>query len=155
DPAGRIVAERMRVSLGQPVVVENVAGANGGIGTGRVARAANDGYTVGLGLWNTHVANAGLYALPYDVVNDFEPVSLFVTMQYVIVANKAIVANDLKELIAWLKAHPNQASQGSAGVGSGGHLTGALLQKMTGTRFQHVPYRGSAPALQDLVAGQV
>jgi tripartite-type tricarboxylate transporter receptor subunit TctC len=149
------MAERMRVSLGQPVVVENVAGANGGIGTGRVARATGDGYTVGLGLWNTHVANATLYALPYDVVNDFEPVSLLVTTPWVIVANKAIVANDLKQLIAWLKANPDKASQGSAGVGSGGHLSGVLLQKMTGTRFQHVPYRGSAPALQDLVAGRV
>ena len=155
DPAGRIMAERMRVSLGQPVVVENIAGANGGIGTGRVARAASDGYIVGLGLWNTHVANAALYALPYDVVSDFEPVSLFVTTPYIIVANKAVLANDLKELIAWLKATPDKASQGSAGVGSGGHLSGILLQKMTGTRFQHVPYRGSAPALQDLVAGQV
>jgi len=149
------MAERMRVSLGQPVVVENVAGANGGIGTGRVARATGDGYTVGLGLWNTHVANAALYALPYDVVNDFEPVSLLVAYPFVIVANKAIVANDLKELIAWLKANPGRASQGSAGVGSGGHLSGVLLQKMTGVRFQHVPYRGSAPAVQDLVAGQV
>jgi tripartite-type tricarboxylate transporter receptor subunit TctC len=149
------MAERMRVSLGQPVVIENVAGANGGIGTGRVARATADGYTIGLGLWNTHVANAALYTLPYDVVNDFEPVSLFVTTPYVIVANKAIVAHDLKELIAWLKANPDKASQGSAGVGSGGHLSGVLLQKITGARFQYVPYRGSAPALQDLVAGQV
>jgi tripartite-type tricarboxylate transporter receptor subunit TctC len=110
---------------------------------------------VGLGLWNTHVSNAALYTLPYDVVNDFEPVSLFVTTPYVILANKAIVANDLKELIAWLKANPDKASQGGAGVGTLGHVSGVLLQKMTGTRFQYVPYRGSAPAMQDLVAGQI
>jgi tripartite-type tricarboxylate transporter receptor subunit TctC len=155
DVVGRVLAERMRASLGRPVIVENVSGANGSIGTGWVARATGDGYTVGLALWNTHVANAALYALPYDVVNDFEPVSLFVTYPFVIVANKAIAAKDLKDLIGWLKANPNNASQGSAGIGSGGHLSGVLLQKMTGARFQHVPYRGSAPALQDLVAGQV
>jgi len=111
DTAGRIMAERMRVSLGQPVVIENVTGASGSIGTGRVARATSDGYTLGLGIWNTHVGNAALYTLPYDVVNDFGPVSLFVTSPYVILANKAIVAKDLKELIAWLKANPDKASK--------------------------------------------
>jgi tripartite-type tricarboxylate transporter receptor subunit TctC len=153
DAAGRIMAERMRVSLGQPVIIENVAGANGSIGTGKVARASGDGYTFGLGPWNTHVSNVALYALPYDVSNDFEPVALFVRYALLLAAKKTIAANDLSELIVWLKA--NKASLGSAGVGSVGHVSSFLLQKMTGATLQHVPYRGSAPAMQDLVAGQV
>jgi tripartite-type tricarboxylate transporter receptor subunit TctC len=155
DPVGRILAERMRVSLGQPVVIENIAGANGSIGTGRVARASPDGYTLGLGFWNTLVANGAIYTLPYNVLTDFEPVALLVTTPLVIVAKKAMPANDLKELIAWLKANPGDAAQGSVGVGSQGHLAGILFQRATGTRFQHVPYRGSAPAMQDLLAGQI
>ena len=155
DPVGRILAERMQVSLAQPVVIENVAGANGSIGTGRVARAAPNGYTLSFGGWNTHVANGAVYTLPYDVLNDFEPVSLFASYALVIVAKKKMPANDLNELIAWLKANPGNASQGSAGIGSMGHCTGVFFQNITGTRFQHVPYRGSAPAMQDLVAGQI
>jgi tripartite-type tricarboxylate transporter receptor subunit TctC len=154
DTVGRVIAERMRASLGQPVVIENVGGANGSIGVGRVARAAPDGYTLCLGVWNTHVSNGALYTLPYDVLNDFEPVSLLASFSSMIVARKAMPANDLKELIAWLKANPG-ASQGSAGVGSMGHIGGVYFQNAIGTRIQHVPYRGSAPAMQDLVAGQI
>jgi tripartite-type tricarboxylate transporter receptor subunit TctC len=155
DSASRVMAERMRVSLGQPVIIENVAGANGSIGIGRLAQAAPDGYTFGLGPWNTHVSNAALYTLPYDVRDDFEPVASFVTYTLIVAAKKALPVNNLKEFIAWLKANPNKASLGSAGVGSVGHVSSALFQKMSGTAFQHVPYRGSAPAMQDLVAGQV
>jgi len=155
DSVGRILVERMRASLGQPVIIENVTGANGSIAVGRVARAAPDGYTLSLGLWNTHVSNGALYALQYDVLNDFEPVGLLASFSSMIVARKAMPANDLKEFIAWLKANPSKASQGSAGVGSMGHLGGVYFQSTTGTRIQHVPYRGSAPAMQDLVAGQV
>src|SRR5450755_1868459 len=155
DTVGRVVAERMKAVLGQPVIIENVSGANGSIATGRVARAAPDGYTLSLGLWNTHVSNGALYVLPYDVLNDFEPVSLLASFSSMIVARKDMPANDLKEFIAWLKANPNTASQGSAGIGSVGHIAGVYFQNTTGTHIQHVPYRGSAPAIQDLVAGRI
>jgi len=155
DTVGRVLAERMKAALGQPVVIENVSGANGGTAVGRVARAAADGYTLCLGVWNTHVSNGALYALSYDVLNDFAPVALLASFSSMIVARKAMPANDLKELIAWLKADPGKASQGSAGVGSMGHLGGVYFQRISGTRLQHVPYRGSAPAMQDLVAGQI
>ena len=155
DALARILAERMTASLGQPVVVENMSGANGSIAIGRVARAAPDGYTLCLGLWNTHVSNGALYSLQYDVMNDFEPISLLASFSSIIAARKSLPANDLKEFIAWLKANPNSASQGSAGAGSLGHIGGVYFQNVTGTRIQHVPYRGSAPAMQDLVAGQI
>jgi tripartite-type tricarboxylate transporter receptor subunit TctC len=155
DAVGRVVAERMSASLGQPVIIENVGGANGSIGVGRVARATPDGYTLSLGVWNTHVSNGALYALPYDVLNDFEPVSLLASFSSMIVVRKSMPANDLQEFIAWLKANPSKASQGSAGAGSMGHISGVYFQSITGTHIQHVPYRGSAPAMQDLVAGQI
>jgi tripartite-type tricarboxylate transporter receptor subunit TctC len=155
DTVIRIVSEKMKDSLGQPVIIENVGGAGGSVGVGRVARAAPDGYTIVMGIWNTHVANGALYSLTYDVVTDFEPVSLLVTAPYVLVARKTIPASNLSELVDWLKANPGKASQGSAGVGGMSHVTGALLQNKTGLRFQHVPYRGSAPAMQDLVAGHI
>ena len=155
DTVGRIVAERMRVSLGQPVVIENVTGANGTIGTGRVARAAPDGYTVVFGIWNTHVANGALYPLQYDVLKDFEPIALIASYPYLIVANKTIPASDLKGLVTWLKANPGKATAATVGVGSAQHVGSVLLQKMTDTRFQFVPYRGAAPAMQDLLAGHV
>ena len=155
DTVGRVLAERMKSALGQPVVIENVSGANGSTAVGRVARAAADGYTLSLGVWNTHVSNGALYVLPYDVLNDFEPVALLASFSSMIVARKAMPANDLKELVAWLKANPGKAYQGSAGVGSMGHLGGVYFQNISGTRLQHVPYRGSAPAMQDLVAGQI
>jgi tripartite-type tricarboxylate transporter receptor subunit TctC len=149
DVIGRLLTERMRASLAQPIIIENVAGANGSIGTGRVARAAPDGYTLVVGLWNTHVANGALYALQYDLLNDFEPVALISSAPSLIVAKKAMPANNLKELIAWLKANP------AAGNGSAAHIAGVLFRNETGTRFQFVPYRGAGPAMQDLVAGQI
>jgi tripartite-type tricarboxylate transporter receptor subunit TctC len=155
DTAVRILAERMRVSLGQNVIIENVTGANGSIGVGRVARAAGDGYTTIAGGWDTHVMNGALYPLSYDVVQDFEPISLFRSTPYLILSSNAIPANDIEGLITWLKAHPNKASAGSNGAGSPQQVGGLLFQSLTGTRFPFVPYRGSGPAMQDLVAGQI
>ena len=155
DTIARIVAERLRVTLGRPVIVENITGAGGSIGTGRVARATPDGYTLILGNWATHVVNGAVLALQYDVLNDFEPVSLVASQPMLIVAKKAVPATNLKELIAWLKANPGKASQGTAGAGSATHIAGVFFQNETGTRLPLVTYRGSAPAMQDLVAGQI
>jgi tripartite-type tricarboxylate transporter receptor subunit TctC len=155
DTLARILAERMRASLGQTVVIENVTGAGGSIGTGRVARAAPDGYTLVIGIWTTHVVNGAIYALQYDVLNDFEPVALLANNPQVIVAKKSMPANDLKGLIAWLKLNPDKASAGTAGVASPQHVLGVFFQSATGTRFQFVHYRGGGPATQDLVAGQI
>jgi tripartite-type tricarboxylate transporter receptor subunit TctC len=155
DTLARIVAERMRASLGQPIVIENVTGAGGSIGTGRVARAAPDGYTLVIGIWTTHVVNGAIYPLQYDVLNNFEPIALLANNPQLIVAKKSMPANDLKGLIAWLKANPNKASAGTAGVGSPQHILGVFFQNATDTRFQFVHYRGGGPATQDLVAGQI
>jgi tripartite-type tricarboxylate transporter receptor subunit TctC len=156
DTIGRIVPERMRASLGQPIVIENVPGANGTIGTGRVARAAADGYTLSMGSFNSHVVNGAIYALPYDVLKDFAPVALIASSGgSVIVGRKTLPADDLKGLIAWLKANPGKALAGTPGVGSSTQVHGVFLQSLTGTSFTQVPYRGAAPAMQDLVAGQI
>ena len=155
DAIGRIMAEGLRASLRQTLIIENVAGAAGSIGTGRVARAAPDGYTLIFGNWASHVVNGAVYSLQYDVLNDFEPVSLIATQPMVIVARKTLPATDLKELVAWLKANPDKASAGGAGAGSANHVATVFFQKQTGTRFQSVPYRGGAIAMQDLLAGQI
>lgn len=155
DTIARTLAEQMRVSLGQPVVLENVTGAAGSIGAGRVARAEGDGYTLIIGVWGTHVLNGAIYPLPYDLLKDFEPISLVASNPMVIVAKKAVPANNLAELIAWLKANPDKASAGTTGTGGASHVAAILFQKETSTRFQFVPYRGLAPAMQDLVAGQI
>jgi tripartite-type tricarboxylate transporter receptor subunit TctC len=155
DVIGRILAERMRATLGQTVIIENVTGANGTIGVGRVARATPDGYTISIGHWSTHVVNGAIYQLQYDLLNDFEPISLIASNSYVIVAKNAVPANDLKGFITWLKANPDKASEGTAGAGSPQHIGGVFFQKATGTSFQFVPYRGAAPAMQDLLAGQI
>ena len=155
DVVARAVAEPMRAVLGQPIVIENVSGAGGSIGVGRAARAAPDGYTLSLGQTGSHVMNGAVYLLPYDLVSDFEPVGLIATDPMLIVAKSAMAADDLKSLIAWLKANPDKANLGNAGVGSLSHIAGILFQKKSGTRLGSVPYRGAAPALQDLVAGQI
>src|SRR5262245_29277442 len=156
DTVARILAEPMRASLGQSVIIENVTGAAGTVGTGRVARAVPDGYTLVVGFWGTHVLNGALYSLQYDVLKDFEPIALLTSNPQLIVAKSAMPAKNLNELIAWLKANPDKASQGTAGVGSPAHVSGVFFQRMTGTRFQFVPYsRGAAPAMQDLIAGQI
>ena len=153
DTIGRVVAEGMRASLGQPVVIDNVGGAAGSLATGKVARAAPDGYTIGLGSGTTHVANGAIYSLNYDVVTSFEPVSMLTIQPMVIVAKKTMQADTLHDLIAWLRANPDKASQGTAGAGSTSHLAGIFFQMATGTRYQFVPYRNTG--MQDLMAGLI
>jgi tripartite-type tricarboxylate transporter receptor subunit TctC len=155
DTMARIMADRMRISLRQPVIVENVVGAGGSLGVGRVARANPDGYTIAIGNWGTHVANGAMYSLSYDLVADFEPVAILPHEPLLIVANKAAPAQDLKGLISWLRAHPDKVSMATSGVGGPSHIAGLLFQQLTGARFQLVPYRGAAPAMQDVVAGQL
>jgi tripartite-type tricarboxylate transporter receptor subunit TctC len=155
DALARIIAEAMRRSLRQPIIIENVAGATGSIGVGRAVRATGDGYTLSIGTVSTHVLTGALYALPYDLLKDLTPVAQLATEPVLIVTRKSMPAKDLTELITWLKANPDRISQGTPGAGSLGHVGGLLFQKETGTRFQFVPYRGSAPAVQDLVAGQI
>jgi tripartite-type tricarboxylate transporter receptor subunit TctC len=155
DVLARFLAERMRGSLGQPIVIENVTGAAGTIGVGRVVRASADGYTVQIGTSTTNVMTGALYSLQFDLMTDLEPIIQIASEPMMIVGKKDFPAGNLKELIAWLKANPGKASVGIPGVGGTGHLTGLAFQKETGTTFQFVPYRGNAPALQDLVAGQI
>ena len=155
DTNARVVAEGMRASLGQPVVIENVTGASGSIGAGRVARAAPDGYTIVYGANVTHVLNAAVYKLNYDVVADFEPIALIGNTPWLVAARKDFPANDLRGLIAWLKANPDKASSGTAGPGSPSHIGGVLFQSVTGTRFQLIPYKGTAPSIPDLVSGNL
>ena len=153
DVIGRLLAERMRKPLGQPVIVENVTGADGTIGTGRAARARPDGYTIDVGGAGNHVFNGALYSLQYDLLNDFAPISTLALTPQVLFAKKALPPNDLNELIAWLKANPNKAS---AGIGAPAiHILTALFLRETGTQFTLVPYRGAAPATQDLLASQI
>jgi tripartite-type tricarboxylate transporter receptor subunit TctC len=145
----------MRRSLGQTVIIENLAGANGTLGVGRGARAAGDGYTLVMGGWDTFVANGAVYTLRYDLLNDFSPIALVATQPLLIVAKKAVPVNDLKGFVAWLKDNQDKASAGTAGVGGVQHVAALYFQNRTDTRFGLVPYRGGAPALQDLVAGQI
>ncbi len=156
DILARIVAEGMRGPLGQSVVIENVAGASGTIGVGRVARAAPDGYTLSIGNWGTHVVNGAVQHLPYDLINDLAPIAILPGNPYVVFANAAVPAKTLAELIAWLKAAPGKATAATGGPGSPQHIVGVFFQNRTGTQFQFVPYRGGvAPALQDLMAGRI
>ena len=155
DAVGRILADGMRAPLGQPVVIENVGGASGSIGVGRVARAAPDGYALVLGNWASNVLNGAIFTLPDDLLSDFSAVARLGNEPLLIVSKKTMPANDLKELTTWLKAHPGQATQGTAGPGSVSHVAGVFFQKETGTRFRFVSYRGLGPAMQDLVAGQI
>jgi len=155
DAIARTLAEHMRRSLSQPVIVENVGGASGSIGAGRVARAAADGYTILSAGWVSQVSNAAVYRLSYDVVKDFDPVALLATEPLIVVGRTSLPARDLRELIDWLKANPGRALQGTAGPGSVSHVAGVLFQKQTGTSFHFVPYRGASQILPDLVAGRI
>jgi len=155
DPIARILADHLTVTLGQPVVIENVTGAGGSIGVSRAARAAPDGYTVSIGNWLSHVGASAVYPVQYDVLKDFEAVSLLTNSPILITARKDFPANDLKELIAWLKANPDKATAATVGAGSASQVSGVYFQRATGTRFQFVPYRGGGPAVQDEVAGHV
>ena len=153
DTVGRILAEGMKKSLAQPIIIENVAGADGSIGAGRAARAKPDGYTIDLGFLGNHVLNGAIYSLQYDVLNDFAPISLLVTGKVFLFARRTIPANNLNEFIAWLKANPNRASMGISG--SSLRAIDVWFRMETGTRYTLVPYRGVAPAMQDLVSGQI
>ena len=157
DVIARVVTDHMRGTLGQPLVIENVPGANGTLGIGRVARAKPDGYTLAFSVSSaTHVLNPAFYALPYDVIDDFDPVGMITRdAGQVVVVKRAMPASDLKELIAWMRANPGKATLGHTGPGSPAHVAGILFQKQTGTSLQDVPYRNAGQAMQDVIAGHV
>jgi tripartite-type tricarboxylate transporter receptor subunit TctC len=155
DTLGRLMAEHMRTSLGQPIIIENVTGAGGSIGVGRVARATPDGYTLGIGQVSTNGFNGATYNLPYDLLNDLAPVGLLSIAPMWIMSKQGMPANSMKELVTWLKANPNKATMAAIGWGGASHLCGVYFQKETGTQITFVPYRGAAPANQDLVAGHL
>ena len=155
DTLARILTERMGRTLGQTVIVENTTGAAGTIGVGRVARAAPDGYTIGIGHWSTHVVNPAIYPLTFDILNDFEPLGMIATNPQVLVSRKDFPANDLRTLIAQVKANGDKTTAGTAGVGAASHIGGLYFEEKTGTKLRFIPYRGGGPALQDLVAGQI
>ena len=155
DAMTRILAERMKMTLGEAILVENTTGAGGSIGVGRVVHSPPDGYTVGFGHLGTHVANGAIYKLGYDLVNDLEPVVLLPSNPMVIVSKNAVPAKSLPELLAWLKSQPQPATAGTAGAGSGSHVAGLAFEAAGGITLQYVPYRGTGPALNDLVAGQI
>ncbi len=155
DVLSRVLGERIRAALGQPVLIENVTGAGGSIGVGRVVSAAPDGYTISIGHFGTHVANGAIYPLKYDLLNDLDPVVRLPSNPMIVITRKNFPAADLKDLVARLKAAPGRISAGTAGAGSGSHIASLLLQSLTGVQMSFVPYRGTGPALQDLVAGQI
>ncbi|SDS15298.1 tripartite tricarboxylate transporter substrate binding protein BugD [Bradyrhizobium canariense] len=155
DAMARIMAERMQRALGQTIMIENVTGAGGSLGVGRVVRAPADGYTVGFGHLGTNVANGAIYNLGYDLVTDLAPVVMLPSNPMIIVSKNAVPAKTLPELLAWLRAKPAPPIAGTAGAGSGSHIAGLYFENVTGIKLQYVPYRGTAPALNDLVAGQL
>jgi len=152
DTTARIMAEKMRPLLGQPIIIENVGGAGGSIAVGRVARAAPDGYTIDIGQWDTHVGSI-IYNLNYDLQKDFEPVGLISVNPQLMVAKKNLPANDLKALVAWMKANPGEAK--FVNQNAAAHVSGILLQQLTNTKVTFIPYRGAGPAMTDLISGQV
>jgi tripartite-type tricarboxylate transporter receptor subunit TctC len=155
DVIARIVAQGMGEALGQTIVVENTTGAGGTIGEGRISRATPDGYTIGIGQWGTNVASGAIYNLPYDLMKDFEPVGLIATQPFFIVARKDMPANNLKELMAWLRANGDKANEGNSGVGTPSHVGGILFQKAVGVPLTMVPYRGAGDSTTALLAGQI
>jgi len=155
DALARAVSERLRQALGQPILIENVTGAAGTIGVTRAVRSPGDGYTLSFGHLGTHVINGAIYSLPFDLINDLEPVVLLGSNPMLIVSKNAVPAKSLKELIAWLKENQGKASIGTAGIGSGAHFSALYFQSLIGTKIPYVAYRGTGPAIQDLVAGQI
>ena len=155
DTLARITAERMRRSLGQTVVVENIVGASGTLGVGRVARATPDGYQLILGHWGTHVLSGAVHTLNYDLQKDFEPVAMIATNPLILVTRNSMPAANVKELIAWLKANSAKATYGTSGVGSASHVSGVYFQNLTGTRIEPINYKGGAPAMADVMGGQI
>ncbi len=155
DAIIRNLGERMRVSLGQPLIVEYVTGAGGTVGTTRANRAAPDGYTIICGHFGTHATNGAVYQLPYDLVTDFTPISLLPRNPYLVVAQKNLPPNNLREFMAYLKANPGKVNMGHPGVGTGPHLLAIQLANLAGSAMNYIPYRGSGPAMTDLIAGQI
>jgi tripartite-type tricarboxylate transporter receptor subunit TctC len=155
DAMARILGDRMKTVLGQPLVIENVTGAGGSIGVGRVVRSPADGYTIGFGHLGTHVANGAVYKLGYDLVADLEPIVMLPSNPMIVVSKNDVPAKTLNELLAWLKSRPEPVTAGTAGLGSGSHIAGLYFENATGIKLQFVPYRGTAPAMNDLVAGQI
>jgi tripartite-type tricarboxylate transporter receptor subunit TctC len=155
DTLARIMGERMRKALGQPILVDNTTGAGGTIGTAKVIKAAPDGYMVSIGHWGTHVVNGVYYQLPYNLLTDFEPVMLIASNPQVIISKPSVPAKNLKELIALVKANPGKVLMGTGGVGGASHMAAIYFQDRIGVKFQYVPYRGGAPALQALLGGEI
>src|SRR3954466_704021 len=155
DTIGRIVMQRAQQLLGQSIIIENVGGASGTIGTGRLARAEPDGYTIGIGGPNHYVVNASVYTLPYDTLKDFEPISMLSNGPMIIMSRNSLPAKNLTELVAWLKAQGDNVTFGTGGRASPPHVAGLSLQTVTGNKFQFIPFRGSAPALQQVIGGQL
>ena len=155
DVMTRILAERMKVTLGEAILVENVTGAGGSIGVGRAVRSPPDGYTISFGHLGTHVANGAIYKLGYDLLADLEPVVLLPSNTMIVVSKNAVPAKSLSELLAWLRAMPAPAAAGTAGAESVSHIAGLYFENSTGIKLQYVPYRGTGPAMNDLVAGQI
>ena len=155
DAMMRILGERMKTTLGEAILIENVTGAGGSIGVGRAVRSPADGYTISFGHLGTHVANGAVYKLGYDLVADLDPVVLLPSNPMIIVSKNAVPARTLSELLAWLKSSPTPAAAGTAGAGSGSHIAGLYFESVAGIKLQYVPYRGTGPAMNDLVAGQI
>ena len=155
DTLARFLAEPMRRYLNQPVIVEDVPGAAGTLGVGRLVRAAPDGYTIGIGHLGTNVFNGAVYNLPFDLLKDLEPIAFLPSNAYMILAKAGVPAKTMPELIEWLKANPDQATAGTAGIGSIGHLATVDFERRTGVSLRIVPYRGGAPAFNDLIAGNI
>lgn len=155
DALMRILGERMRATLGQNLIVENVTGAAGTIGVGRVARANPDGYTLSVGHWSTHVVNGAVYPLTFDLLTDLAPIARLTHYPMLLVSKNAIPATDVKGLLGFLKQNQDKVSTGSIGAGSAAHVAGVYFEQLTGLKLNYVPYRGAAPALQDLMSGQI
>ncbi len=155
DTLARILSERMRKSLGQPVLVDNTTGAGGSIGAAKVVRAPPDGYTVSIGHWGTHVVNGAYYSLPFNLLTDFEPVALIASNPQIIISKTAVPARNLKELIAWIGVNQGKVLMGTGGVGGASHMAAIYFQNTIGAKFQYVPYRGGAPALQAILGGEI
>jgi tripartite-type tricarboxylate transporter receptor subunit TctC len=155
DVLARILSGPLEAALGQPIVIENIGGAGGTVGVGRAARAEPDGYTLLIGQWSTQVVNPATYKLDYDIVDSFAPVALLANTPQVIIARKDFPANDVREFVTWLKANPDKAQAGTVGAAGGAQVAGMYFQQVTGTKFGFVPYRGGAPAMQDLMAGRI
>ena len=155
DTLARIMSEPMKRALGQTVVIDNITGAGGSIGTGKVVRAAPDGYMLSIGHWGTHVVNGAYYSLPFDLLADFEPVAMIASNPQVIISKNAVPARNLKELIAWISANQGKVLMGTGGVGASSHMGAIYFQNMIGAQFQYVPYRGGAPAMQALLGGEI